>query len=61
MSITMNGHDPDRDVEKMYIPNEYVKNLVTEVVTKCAVVAHRCENRGITNIGYEILQEFDIK
>jgi hypothetical protein len=36
MSIVMNGSDPDKDVDKMYIPAEFTKKFAELIVQECA-------------------------
>lgn len=36
LRLVMNGDDPDRDVDRMYIPHEYTKILAELVVRECA-------------------------
>jgi hypothetical protein len=36
MSIVMNGNDPDRDVDKMYVPSEFTKKFAELIVRECA-------------------------
>jgi hypothetical protein len=36
LSKTLNGPDPDKDIDKLYVPNRYLENLVSELVRDAA-------------------------
>jgi hypothetical protein len=36
LSQTLNGPDPDKDIDKAYIPNRYLDNLVKALVRDAA-------------------------
>ena len=38
-----------------------IKKFAEMIVTKCAVIATRCESNGTKNIGAEILEHFGVK
>lgn len=42
MELVMNGDDPDYDVEKMYIPDEYARIFAELIIEECAQIASDC-------------------
>ena len=36
ISIVLNGDDPDKDVDQMYIPSEFTKKFAELIVRECA-------------------------
>jgi len=42
MSKTFNGPDPDGDIKKMYIPNEFARVFAEEIINKCIQAVNDC-------------------
>ena len=41
MTIVMNGSDPDGDIDKMYIPSEFINKFAELIIAECAGVAYK--------------------
>jgi len=39
LAEVMNGKDPDKDIDKMYIPKQFTKKFAELIVRECAHVA----------------------
>ena len=47
--------------DEMTYDEIFQKKFAELIVTKCAVIATRCESNGTKNIGAEILEHFGVK
>ena len=41
MTIVMNGSDPDGDIDKMYIPSEFINKFAQLIILACADIAYK--------------------
>ena len=41
MTIVMNGSDPDGDIDKMYIPSEFINKFAQLIILECADIAYK--------------------
>lgn len=39
MTIVMNGSDPDGDIDKMYIPSEFINKFAELIIAECKQVS----------------------
>ena len=51
LSIVLNGNDPDRDVDKMYIPSEFTKKFAELFVAECMEQINKVEEKGDAHLG----------
>ena len=51
----------DKDFALALVPADTLEKFAELIVTKCAVIATRCESNGTKNIGAEILEHFGVE
>lgn len=64
LRLVMNGNDPDRDVDRMYIPHEYTKTLAELIVRECAEVLDKNitpPNHPMNSVGWKLKQHLGIE
>ena len=49
------------DLDGYIVSHEKLAKFAELIVTKCAVIATRCESNGTKNIGAEILEHFGVE
>ena len=52
---------PNWEIYSKYYTKDYNEKFAELIVTKCAVIATRCESNGTKNIGAEILEHFGVE
>jgi len=66
MSDVMNGQDPYRDAERMYIPLEFMEKFAEMIVRECACIGELKEQGSAEydpdfSVGYYMRQHFGVK
>ena len=70
MTIVMNGSDPDGDIDKMYIPSEFINKFAELIIRECARAVdrvyetsepdHGCYDWATWAYGSDVLAHFEL-